>query len=141
MVSVPGLGVFASSSMTGPDGGTAHAPLRGHPALDERRSVREGAMTRRFLRDMRPYLRQVAGQLTLGSLAGIVMNTAVVLPAILLGRAIDAALAFERGHARAADVGWAARGFFGGTLVPEGPRLGARWWLVTAEAAMRPDGG
>ncbi|MGH7343071.1 MAG: hypothetical protein ACREKH_21505 [Candidatus Rokuibacteriota bacterium] len=35
----------------------------------------------------------------LGSLAGIVMNTAVVLPAILLGRAIDRALALERGQA------------------------------------------
>ena len=36
-----------------------------------------------FLWQLRPYFRQVAGQLTLGSLAGIVMNTAVVLPAIL----------------------------------------------------------
>jgi hypothetical protein len=34
-----------------------------------------------FLWAMRPYYRQVAGQLVLGSLAGIVMNTAVVLPA------------------------------------------------------------
>src|SRR5438270_206057 len=42
---------------------------------------------------MRPYFRQVLGQLCLGSAAGIVMNTAVVLPAILLGRAIDTALA------------------------------------------------
>ena len=57
---------------------------------------------------MRPYCRQVAGQLVLGSAAGIIMNTAVVLPAILLGRAIDRALAFERGQAGAADVGWAA---------------------------------
>ncbi len=57
-----------------------------------------------FLWDMRPYLRQVAGQLVLGSLAGIAMNTAVVLPAILLGRAIDRALAFERGQAASADV-------------------------------------
>ena len=37
-----------------------------------------------FLWAMRPYLRQVAGQLVLGSAAGIVMNTAVVLPAILI---------------------------------------------------------
>ena len=36
--------------------------------------------------------------MVLGSIAGIIMNTAVVLPAILLGRAIDAALAFERGE-------------------------------------------
>ncbi len=51
-----------------------------------------------YLWEMRPYSRQVAGQMVLGSLAGIMMNTAVVLPAILLGRAIDAALAFERGE-------------------------------------------
>ena len=50
-----------------------------------------------YLWEMRPYFRQVAGQLVLGSIAGIIMNTAVVLPAILLGQAIDAALAFERG--------------------------------------------
>ena len=30
-----------------------------------------------FLWEIRPYFRQVAGQLVLGSLAGIVMNTAV----------------------------------------------------------------
>ena len=37
-----------------------------------------------YLWEMRPYFRQVAGQLVLGSMAGIIMNTAVVLPAILL---------------------------------------------------------
>jgi ATP-binding cassette subfamily B multidrug efflux pump len=45
-----------------------------------------------YLWEMRPYFRQVAGQLVLGSIAGMIMNTAVVLPPILLGRAIDAAL-------------------------------------------------
>ena len=49
-----------------------------------------------YLWKLRPYFRQVAGELVLGSLAGIVMNTAVVLPAILLGAAIDKALALER---------------------------------------------
>jgi ATP-binding cassette subfamily B multidrug efflux pump len=92
---------------------------------------------RRFLWAMRPYFRQVAGQLVLGSLAGIVMNTAVVLPAILLGRAIDRALAFERGQAGAADVGWAALAFLGGTLLTEVPRMGKRWWLMTANARIR----
>ena len=77
----------------------------------------------RFLWAMRPYFRQVAGQLVLGSLAGIAMNTAVVLPAILLGRAIDRALAFERGQAAAAEVGWAALAFLGGTLLTEVPRM------------------
>src|SRR5436305_169676 len=41
-----------------------------------------------YLWEMRPYFRQVAGQLVLGSLAGIVMNTAVVLPAMLLAHAM-----------------------------------------------------
>jgi ATP-binding cassette, subfamily B, multidrug efflux pump len=90
-----------------------------------------------FLWQMRPYFRQVAGQLTLGSVAGIVMNTAVVLPAILLGRAIDRALAWERGQATAADVGWAALAFVGGTLLTEVPRIGKRWWLMTANARIR----
>jgi ATP-binding cassette, subfamily B, multidrug efflux pump len=90
-----------------------------------------------FLWQMRPYFRQVAGQLALGSLAGIVMNTAVVLPAILLGRAIDRALLWERGEATAADVGWAALAFVGGTLLTEIPRIGKRWWLMTANARIR----
>jgi ATP-binding cassette subfamily B multidrug efflux pump len=90
-----------------------------------------------FLWQMRPYFRQVAGQLVLGSLAGIVMNTAVVLPAILLGRAIDRALLWERGEATAADVGWAALAFVGGTLLTEIPRIGKRWWLMTANARIR----
>jgi hypothetical protein len=38
-----------------------------------------------FLWAMRPYFRQVLGQLCLGSVAGIVMNTAVVLPALAIG--------------------------------------------------------
>jgi ATP-binding cassette, subfamily B, multidrug efflux pump len=90
-----------------------------------------------FLWAMRPYVRQVAGQLVLGSAAGIVMNTAVVLPAILLGRAIDTALALERGTATAADVTWAAVLFVGGTLLTEVPRIAKRWWLMTANARIR----
>jgi ABC-type multidrug transport system fused ATPase/permease subunit len=90
-----------------------------------------------FLWAMRPYYRQVAGQLFLGSVAGIVMNTAVVLPAILLGRAIDTALALERGTGTAADVAWAAMLFIGGTLLTEGPRIAKRWWLMTANARIR----
>src|SRR5258708_11438298 len=35
---------------------------------------------RSYLWTLRPYYRQTAGQLVLGSLAGVVMNTAVVLP-------------------------------------------------------------
>ena len=90
-----------------------------------------------FLWELRSYFRQVAGQLVLGSVAGIVMNTAVVLPAILLGRAIDRALSLARGEATAADVGWAALAFVGGTLLTEVPRIGKRWWLMTANARIR----
>ena len=90
-----------------------------------------------FLWGMRPYFRQVAGQLVLGSVAGIIMNTAVVLPAILLGRAIDRVLSLERGEATAVDVGWAALAFIGGTLLTEVPRIGKRWWLMTANARIR----
>ena len=61
-----------------------------------------------FLWDMRPYFRQVVGQLLVGSLAGIVMNIAVVLPVLLLGRAIDTTLAYADGAATAHDVGLAA---------------------------------
>jgi ATP-binding cassette subfamily B multidrug efflux pump len=90
-----------------------------------------------FLWAMRPYFRQVAGQLFLGSVAGIVMNTAVVLPAILLGRAIDTALALDRGTATPADVTWASLLFIGGTLLTEVPRIAKRWWLMTANARIR----
>jgi ATP-binding cassette, subfamily B, multidrug efflux pump len=92
---------------------------------------------RHYLWQLRPYFRQVAGELALGSLAGIVMNTAVVLPAILLGRAIDTALALERGQAAASDLGWAGLAFVGGTLLSEGPRMLKRWWLITANARIR----
>jgi ABC-type multidrug transport system fused ATPase/permease subunit len=87
-----------------------------------------------YLWDMRPYFRQVAGQLVLGSIAGVIMNTAVVLPAILLGQAIDTALAYERGAASPGAVGWAALAFVGGTLLTEIPRIAKRWWLMTANA-------
>ncbi len=50
----------------------------------------------KYLWKLRLYFRQVAGQLVLGSLCGIVMNTAVILPPILLGRLIDEALALDR---------------------------------------------
>lgn len=85
-----------------------------------------------YLWELRPYFRQVAGELLLGSICGILMNTMVVLPAILLGRAIDVTLAFEKGQASLNDVAWAALAFLGGTLATQVPRLGKRWWLITA---------
>src|SRR5919198_4679626 len=90
-----------------------------------------------YLWEMRPYFRQVAGQLVLGSIMGIIMNTAVVLPAILLGQAIDAARAFERGEVGPGAVGWAALAFIGGTLLTEAPRAAKRWWLMTANGRIR----
>ena len=92
---------------------------------------------RYYLWEMRPYFRQVAGQLVLGSMTGIIMNTAVVLPAILLGRAINAARAFERGEVGPDAVGWAALAFVGGTLLTEVPRIAKRWWLMTANGRIR----
>src|SRR3989475_3357372 len=90
-----------------------------------------------FLWELRSYFRQVAGQLVLGSVAGIVMNTAVVLPAILLGRATARGRPVARGEPTAADVGWAALVFVAGTLLTEVPRIGKRWWLMTANARIR----
>jgi ABC-type multidrug transport system fused ATPase/permease subunit len=90
-----------------------------------------------YLWEMRPYFRQVAGELVLGSITGIIMNTAVVLPPILLGKAINAVLAFERGEVSAGAVGWAALAFVGGTLLTEVPRIAKRWWLMTANARIQ----
>lgn len=90
-----------------------------------------------YLWKLRAYFRQVAGELALGSLAGIIMNTAVVLPAILLGNAIDKALALERGAATPDDVTLAALLLIGGTLLTEGPRVLKRWWLITANVRIR----
>ena len=73
-------------------------------------------LIRHYLWQLRPYFRQVAGELVLGSIAGIVMNTAIVLPAILLGRAIDIALALERGQASTRDVGWATLALSAGAV-------------------------
>ena len=90
-----------------------------------------------YLWELRPYFRQTAGQLVLGSIHGIIMNTAVVLPAILLGRAIDTALAMGQGNATGSEVALAALAFVGGTLATEVPRALKRWWLMTANARIR----
>src|SRR5215210_4930546 len=91
----------------------------------------------RFLWAMRPYFRQVAGALGLGSLAGIVMNTTVVLPALLLGHAIDEVLAFSRNERSADAVALAATLFIAASLATELPRIGKRWWLITANNRLR----
>ncbi len=90
-----------------------------------------------YLWALRPYFRQTAGELVLGSVAGIVMNTAVVLPPLLLGRAIDAVLAFQQGRVPIATVAWAIGWYVLGVLASEGPRILKRWWLMTANARIR----
>src|SRR5205814_9949312 len=81
--------------------------------------------------------RPLAGLLSVGSIAGIVMNTEVVLRAVVLGRAIDAALAVDRGQATGADLTRAALLVVAGTLLTELPRVGKRWWLGVARARIR----
>jgi len=90
-----------------------------------------------YLWTLRPYYRQAAGQLVLGCLAGVVMNTAVVLPAVCLGRAIDAATHFAKGQVTRAALLQAVALFAAATLATELPRLGKRWWLMTANARIR----
>jgi len=86
-------------------------------------------LIRRFLKALIPYLKQVAGLWLLGSVGGIVMNTAVVLPAILLGRTIDAATARAAGKATGSDVLWAGLAYAGGMAVYQAARLVKRWGL------------
>jgi ATP-binding cassette subfamily B protein len=90
-----------------------------------------------YLWELRPYFRQVAGELVVGSLCGIVMNTTIVLPAVFLGRAIDTALAFGQGRAVLADVTQAVLLLLGATLATQLPRILKRWWLMTANARIR----
>jgi len=93
----------------------------------------------RFLRDVGRYAAKVRFGLVVGSLAGIAMNTAAVLPPLLLGAAIDSAIAFSRGEATAARVGRSALLFLAGTFATEGPRMLKRWFLITANARIRAD--
>jgi ABC-type multidrug transport system fused ATPase/permease subunit len=86
-------------------------------------------LTRRFLKAILPYLKQVAGLLIIGSLGGIVMNTAVVLPAILLGRAIDTATAWAGGQGEGGAVLWAGLAYAGGMAFYQAARLVKRWGL------------
>lgn len=97
----------------------------------------EQCSVKHYLWEMRPYFRRAGGQILLGAICGIVMNTMVVLPAILLGRAIDQVLAFERGQTTAAALHLSIAAFFLGTVATEGPRIGKRWWLMTANGRIR----
>ena len=85
-----------------------------------------------YLWKIRPYYRQVAGLLITGFVSGIIMNISVVLPAILLGRAIDAALALEKGMGTYRALILAAVAYVGGCSLNLCAQIGKRWWLRTA---------
>jgi ATP-binding cassette subfamily B multidrug efflux pump len=85
-----------------------------------------------FLWTLRPYYRQLGGLAVLGSVAGIVMNLAVVLPSVLLGRAVNVVLDAQRHRAAASQVGVAALIFVAGTAATELPRIAKRYFLGVA---------
>ena len=90
-----------------------------------------------FLLALRPYFRQVAGLLVIGSLAGIVMNVAIVLPAVFLGRAINAVLGYERHTTSGGSVALAAALFVVATAATQLPRIAKRYWLGVARNRLR----
>jgi ATP-binding cassette subfamily B multidrug efflux pump len=90
-----------------------------------------------YLWELRPYYRQVGGEILLGSLCGLTANAAASLPAILLGKAIDTVLAYDQGKADLRSVTLAALAFLAGSLITELPRIGRRWWVRTAAARIR----
>lgn len=96
-----------------------------------------------FLWELRPYFRQVAGLLVIGSIAGILMNVAIVLPAVFLGRAINTVLAVQKGTTGGSDVVLAAVLFVVATAATQVPRIGKRYWLglarVRFQANVRSD--
>lgn len=85
-----------------------------------------------FLLALRPYFRQIAGLLIVGSLAGIVMNVAIVLPAVFLGRAVNTVLDYERHLRNAGSVATAAALFVVATAATQLPRIAKRYWLGMA---------
>src|SRR5204862_6131047 len=90
-----------------------------------------------YLRGLLPYYRQVLGTIVIGSVCGLIMNTSVVLPPILLGRAIDTVNAVAEGSAAPIAVGWAALAYLGGVLLMESARTVKRWCLERTIPRMR----
>jgi ATP-binding cassette subfamily B multidrug efflux pump len=86
-------------------------------------------VTQRFLKAILPYLKQVAGLMLVGSAGGLVMNTVVVLPAVLLGRLIDTAVAWGKGEATSQNVLAAGVVYAGAVALYQGARLVKRWGL------------
>ncbi len=94
-------------------------------------------MKSHYLWEMRPYLRQVGGELLLGSFCGLIANAAASLPAVLLGKALDTVLAFDQGKVDLNTVSLSILAFLGGSLLTELPRIGRRWWVRTSAARIR----
>lgn len=67
------------------------------------------------------------------------MNTAIVLPSVLLGHAVDTVAAFRNGQADAAAVTTACLLLVAGTLATELPRVGKRYWLGVARSRVAAD--
>lgn len=101
------------------------------------------AVTRHYLRRLSPYFRQLSGLLVVGSLSGIAMNVAVVLPPLLLGNAINAVQGARHGTGTISHVVWAAALLIAGSAATEVPRMGKRYWLGVARtrfvASVRAD--
>ena len=89
-----------------------------------------------YLLALWPYFRQTLGQLVLGAVSGILMNTIVVLPAILLGKAVDSAESAIRGTGSAGDVAMAGLALAGATALYQLARVGKRYWLRTGYTRM-----
>lgn len=67
------------------------------------------------------------------------MNTAIVLPAVLLGHAVDTVSAYASGRATADEVRTACLLLVAGTMATEIPRIGKRFWLGVARSRISAD--
>ncbi len=87
---------------------------------------------RRYLRGLLPYYRQVLGTIVIGSLCGLIMNTTVVLPAILRRSSSAATNRLSGSAARNCRCA-----YFGGVLLMESARAVKRWCLERTIPRMR----
>jgi ABC-type multidrug transport system fused ATPase/permease subunit len=100
-------------------------------------------LKRYYLWKLRLYYRQLSWLIAIGSLCGIAMNVAVVLPPLLLGNAINKVQAVQHGTGTTMQVTWAALFLIAGSAATEIPRMGKRYWLGVARtrfvASVRAD--
>jgi ABC-type multidrug transport system fused ATPase/permease subunit len=112
------------------------------PGVDDPTSMPAG-VTRHYLCHLRSYYRQLSGLIWVGSLCGIAMNVAVILPPLLLGNAINTVQDVQRGTGTIAQVAVAAVLLILGSAATEVPRMGKRYWLGVARtrfmASVRAD--